>query len=74
MKSHHASWREYMKKLLTVAEAAEALSLKVSTIRAWLLRRRLPFVRCGRSIRVPSEAVESFIEKHTVLAKESGDE
>jgi excisionase family DNA binding protein len=59
-----------MKKLLTVAEAAEALNLKSSTIRAWLLRRRLPRVNCGRAVRVPAEAIAQFIEKNTVPARE----
>jgi len=59
-----------MKKLLTVAEAAEALNLKVSTIRAWLLRRRLPRVSLGRSVRIPADSIAQFIEKHTVPARE----
>jgi len=58
-----------MKKLLTVIEAAEALGLKPSTIRAWLLRRKLPRVNCGRSVRVPAEAIEKFIVENTVPAR-----
>jgi excisionase family DNA binding protein len=61
---------EHMKKLLTVAEAAETLNLKVSTIRAWLLRRRLPRVSLGRSVRIPADSIAQFIEKHTVPARE----
>lgn len=59
-----------MKNLLTVAEAAEALSLKVSTVRAWLARRKLPRVNCGRAVRIPAEAIEKFITENTVPAKE----
>jgi excisionase family DNA binding protein len=59
-----------MKKLLSVAEAAEALNLRVSTVRAWLLRRRLPRVNCGRSVRIPAEAIREFIEKNTIPAQE----
>jgi excisionase family DNA binding protein len=33
--------------LLTVKEAAGFLRLQVSTIRAWVLHRRLPFVKLG---------------------------
>lgn len=58
-----------MKNLLTVAEAAEALNLKISTVRAWLLRRKLPRVNCGRAVRIPAEAVEEFITRNTVPAK-----
>ena len=59
-----------MKNLLTVAEAAEALNLKVSTVRAWLLRRKLPRVNCGRAVRIPAEAIAQFIERNTIPAKE----
>jgi excisionase family DNA binding protein len=59
-----------MKNLLTVVEAAEALNLKVSTVRAWLLRRKLPRVNCGRAVRIPAEAIARFIERNTVPAKE----
>jgi excisionase family DNA binding protein len=33
--------------LLTVVEAAGLLRLQVSTIRAWVLHRRIPFVKLG---------------------------
>ena len=59
-----------MKNLLTVAETAEALNIKISTVRAWLLRRKLPRVNCGRSVRIPANAVTEFIERNTIPAKE----
>jgi len=59
-----------MTRLLTVAEAAQALGLKPATVRAWLLRRRLPRVSCGRAVRVPAEAIAEFIERNTIPAKE----
>ena len=59
-----------MKNLLSVAETAEALGLKVSTVRAWLLRRKLPRVNCGRAVRIPAEAIAQFIERNTIPAKE----
>jgi excisionase family DNA binding protein len=59
-----------MKNLLTVAETAEALKLKVSTVRAWLLRRKLPRVKCGRAVRIPAEAIAQFIQRNTIPAKE----
>lgn len=58
-----------MNQLLTVQQTAEALNLKPSTIRAWLLRRKLPRVRCGRAVRVPARAVAEFIEKNTIPAR-----
>jgi len=59
-----------MKNLLTVAETAEALNIKTATVRAWLLRRRLPRVNCGRAVRIPAEAIVQFIERNTIPAKE----
>jgi excisionase family DNA binding protein len=59
-----------MGKLLTVLEAAEALALKPATIRAWLLRRKLPRVSCGRAVRIPAEAIADFIERNTTPARE----
>jgi excisionase family DNA binding protein len=58
-------------ELMDVKQAAALLGLKVSTIRAWLARRRLPFVRCGRAIRIRREALERFITENTVPARES---
>jgi excisionase family DNA binding protein len=60
-----------MQRLLSVPEAAERLGLKPGTIRAWLLRRKnLPFVRCGRAVRIPAEAVEKFIATNTVTIQD----
>jgi excisionase family DNA binding protein len=59
-----------MKNLLTVAETAEALNLKISTVRAWLAKRRLPRVNCGRAVRIPADAVAQFIAENTIPARE----
>jgi excisionase family DNA binding protein len=59
-----------MPKLLSVKEASELLALKPSTIRAWLLRRKLPRVNCGRAVRIPADAIAQFIERNTIPARE----
>jgi len=59
-----------MAQLLTVKQAAEVLGLKVATIRAWLLRRKLPRVNCGRAVRIPAEAIQKFIDENTIPARE----
>ena len=59
-----------MQKLLSVKEASELLALKPATIRAWLLRRKLPRVNCGRAVRIPADAIAQFIERNTVPARE----
>jgi len=51
-----------MEKLLTVKEAAERLCLQPSTIRKWLLRRELSYVKVGkRSIRITEREVDRLI-------------
>jgi len=62
---------EAAKKLLTVPDVAEALAVKPATVRAWLLRRKLPRVNCGRAVRIPAEAVAEFIARNTIPAKEA---
>jgi len=62
-----------MKNLLTVAEAAEALNLKVSTLRAWLGQHKLPRVKCGRAVRIPATAVAEFIAQNTIPARKPRD-
>lgn len=59
-----------MGKLLSIKEASDMLALKPATIRAWLLRRKLPRVNCGRAVRIPADAVAQFIERNTIPAKE----
>jgi excisionase family DNA binding protein len=59
-----------MTKLVSIKEASEMLALKPATIRAWLLRRKLPRVNCGRAVRIPAEAIAQFIERNTVPARE----
>jgi excisionase family DNA binding protein len=61
-----------MKVLLNVQETADQLGIKPSTVRAWLLRRKLPCVHCGRAVRVPAKAVSEFIERNTIPAREGG--
>jgi excisionase family DNA binding protein len=59
-----------MTKLLSILEASEVLAVKPATIRAWLAKRKLPRVNCGRAVRIPAEAIAQFIERNTVPARE----
>lgn len=53
-------------EMLTVAEAAERLGLRQSTLRAWILRRRITYVKMGGAVRIPASAVQELTEKGTV--------
>ena len=65
--------RDLALKLLSVTQAAEILGVRESTIRAWLLRRVLPRVKCGRAVRIPAQAIEDFVARNTTPAKEPRD-
>jgi len=58
--------------LLTVPEAADFLRCKPSTIRDWVLHRRLTFVRVGRLIRFRRADLEKLIAQSTVPPQEGG--
>jgi excisionase family DNA binding protein len=58
-------------RLLTCAQAGEAMGLKEATIRVWIARRKLAFVKLGRAVRVPQEAIEAMITDNTVPARAS---
>jgi len=58
-------------KLLRVSDGARELALKESTLRAWILSRRIRVVRIGRrAIRIPMSEVVRLIEEGTVPARE----
>jgi excisionase family DNA binding protein len=50
-------------KLLTVEAAAAALGLKAPTVRAWMARRKIGFVRLGRATRIPATEIERLIDR-----------
>jgi excisionase family DNA binding protein len=52
--------------LLTVNETAAALRLQSSTIRAWILQRKIPFVRLGRRVFVRQADCEKLITDNLV--------
>jgi len=49
-------------ELLTVDEAADLLRVKPSTIRAWVLKREIPFLHVGRLVRIRRSDIEALIE------------
>jgi excisionase family DNA binding protein len=56
--------------LLRVPEAARLLGIQETTLRAWLLARRVSRVRLGsRCIRVPASEVHRLIREGTIPAR-----
>jgi len=60
-------------QLLTVVEAAARTGRKVSTWRRDILLRRVPYVKIGRSVRIPVEVVERLIREGWREAVDSGE-
>jgi excisionase family DNA binding protein len=47
--------------LVTVREAAAALGLVESTIRAWILTRKIGYVKLGKAVRIPMAELERLV-------------
>jgi len=60
-----------MNDLLTIPEAAAALRLKPSTVRSWILDRKIPFCKIGRLVRIRRCDIEAFLTESLVPAGES---
>ncbi len=55
---------------LTVRQAA-ALNLSEACIRAWVLRRKIGFVRLGRAVRIPQNEIQRLVDEGTIPAQKS---
>ena len=54
---------ETSERLLTVNEAEEMTGRKASTWRRDILKRRIPYVKLGRQVRIPIEAIRELIQR-----------
>ncbi len=52
--------------LLTVVETAKALRISQGTVRAWVLARKIPFVKLGSRVLFKQSDIEAFINRNTV--------
>lgn len=56
--------------LATVDEFAQELRLRTSTIRKWLLLRRLAFHKIGRRTLIPRSEIQRILEQGFVPARD----
>ncbi len=56
--------------LLKVEEAASLLRLRPSTVRAWILKRRIPFVKLGGRVFLKRADCEALIAASVVPARD----
>jgi excisionase family DNA binding protein len=61
---------EAVEPLLDVPEAADFLHLKASTVRSWLLKKRLPYVKLGRKVFLRRCDLRELITNSLVPAKQ----
>jgi excisionase family DNA binding protein len=54
------------RRLLNVREAAQYLGLEVDTVYRKARLRELPCVKVGRALRFDLQALERFVEQHTI--------
>ena len=54
------------RRLLNVRETAQYLGLEVDTVYKKARLRELPCVKVGRALRFDVEALERFIQEHTI--------
>jgi excisionase family DNA binding protein len=56
--------------MLRVPEAAERLGIQSSTMRRWIFKRKIGYVRLGgRAIRIPISEIEKLLEAGFVPAR-----
>jgi excisionase family DNA binding protein len=59
--------------LLTLAEASSLLRLKVSTLRSWLLKKRIPYVKLGGRVFLRRSDCDALIAASLVPAFPAAD-
>jgi excisionase family DNA binding protein len=57
-----------LKPLLDVNETARLLHLKVSTLRSWILKKKIPYCKVGRCIRFRRADIEALISDSLIPA------
>lgn len=53
----------FIENLATVEELAGALGLAPKTVRNWVARRQIPFVRIGKRTRFRRQSIEAWLEQ-----------
>jgi excisionase family DNA binding protein len=56
--------------LLTIAEASTALRLQPSTLRSWILKRKIAHVKLGSRVFIRRSDIDALISRSVVPANE----
>ena len=52
-------------RLRSLPQAAERLGVSIKTMRGWVYRRTIPYVKVGRAVRISEETIDKIIERGT---------
>ena len=55
--------------LLTYEQAAELLNLSPSTLRIYVMQKRIPYIKISKSVRFDRSSLNSFIDSKRVPAR-----
>lgn len=55
--------------LSTISEASDLLRLRQSTIRKWILEKRIPYVKLGRRVFIRKTDIDALIVSSLVPAR-----
>ncbi len=58
-------------KLYSVTEAADVFNISIHTVRDWIKKRQIPFIKLGRRVLFRPEDLIRFINSCAVKAKKS---
>ncbi len=59
-----------LEELLRLPEAARVLGIKEKTLRDWVWRRKVTFIKVGKRVAFRPSDIREFIEKNVVKAAE----
>lgn len=51
------------KSLLTYKDVAMRLAVSPQTVRVWVMKQKIPFIKIGRLVRFKEEEIEQWIER-----------
>ena len=54
-----------LEPLLSINEVARILAVSPATIRTWIHRKRIPYVKMGRRVGFHPDTIRTFIAKNT---------
>jgi excisionase family DNA binding protein len=56
--------------LMSLSQAAEELGVTVNTLRSWVYRRKISYIKIGRAVRISDETIQRIIDRGTMPALE----